>query len=155
MLTWLGLTEWPDAMRQAITDPDGSEVTLAAALNRQGYWQPTDARKRRVNVAGASERLAVSEFNTWYVAGLAARLEEEGGTRCRVYRAATPKRERIGCSAHEGQIYALAEIIRSPDWLLASPWGAWQASIPAGPGCHHTIERVEAELSQVRRVVRR
>jgi hypothetical protein len=34
----LGLAHWPDIMRQAITDPDGSEVTLAAALNRPDYW---------------------------------------------------------------------------------------------------------------------
>lgn len=72
VLTELGLTEWPDIMRQAITDPDGNEVALAAALNRQGYWRATDARGRRVNVAQASERLATTEFNTWYVAGLAS-----------------------------------------------------------------------------------
>jgi hypothetical protein len=73
-----GLADWPDLMRQAITDPDGNEVTLAARLNRPGYWQATEtyvrngvSHQRRVNAAQASERLAVTEFNTWYVAGLA------------------------------------------------------------------------------------
>jgi hypothetical protein len=36
VLTELGLMEWLGIMRQVITDPDGSEVALAAALNRQG-----------------------------------------------------------------------------------------------------------------------
>lgn len=143
VLTDLGLREWPDIMRQAITDPDGSEVTLAAALNRPGYWLATDARGHRVNVAQASERLAITEFNTWYVAGLAARLQEEGETECRVYRAAAPRWEAAGCSAHEGQAYPLAEIItghRVGYWPYPGVEG--RLSIPAGPGCHHTIERV-------------
>ena len=55
VLTELCLMEWPGIMRQAIGDPDGSEVTLAAALNRQGYWRAADVRGRRVNVARASE----------------------------------------------------------------------------------------------------
>jgi hypothetical protein len=33
VLTELGLSEWPNIMRQAITAPDGSEITLAAALS--------------------------------------------------------------------------------------------------------------------------
>src|SRR5260370_33975399 len=143
VLTELGLTEWQGIMRQAMTDPDGSEVTLAAALNRQGYWRATDARGRRVNVAQASERLAITEFNTWYVGGLAARLQAEGETRCRVYRAAIPKWEPAGCSAHEGQTYALAEIIAGHRIGYWPPPGVQgKLSIPAGPGCHHTIERV-------------
>lgn len=143
VLTQLGLTEWQDVMSRAISDPDGNEVTLTAALNRQGYWRATDARGRAVNVAQSSERLAVTEFNTWYVAGLAARLQDEGETQCRVYRAAVPKWQRAGCSAHEGQIYPLAEIIighRISYWPFPGVQG--ELSIPAGPGCHHTIERV-------------
>jgi len=58
VLSPLGLAHWPDIMRQAITDLDGSEVTLAAALNRPDYWQAIEtyfrngmARQRRVNPA--------------------------------------------------------------------------------------------------------
>jgi hypothetical protein len=150
VLTELGLRRWPDMMRQAITDPDGSEVTLAAAMNRHDYWQATEtyvrdgvARQRRINIVQASERLAATEFNTWYVSGLAARLHDEGETHGRVYRAASPKWQVAACSDHEGQTYALAEIIaghRVGYWPRPGVQG--KLSIPVGPGCHHTIERV-------------
>jgi hypothetical protein len=143
VLTELGLMEWLGIMRQVITDPDGSEVALAAALNRQGYWRAADVRGRCVNVAQALERLAVTEFNTWYVAGLAARLQEEGETCCRVCRAAIPEREPAGCSAHEGQAYALEEMVAGHRVGYWPPPGVpGKLSILAGPGCHHTIERV-------------
>lgn len=148
-LSQAGLADWPDLMRQAITDPDGNEVTLAAGLNRAGYWQATEtyvregvSRQRRVNPIQASERLALTEFNTWYVAGLAARLQEEEVARCRVYRAGIPKWQSAACSAHEGQTYAVTEIIeghRVGYW--PPPGGHGRLSIPVGPGCHHTIER--------------
>jgi hypothetical protein len=156
VLTRLGLARWPDIMREAITDPDGSEVTLAFALNRPDYWQATEiyvrngiTRQRSVNPSQASERLAITEFNTWYVAGLAARLQEEGVTDCRVYRAGMPKWQPAECSVHEGQTYAVAEIIaghRVGYW--PQPGVPGRLSIPAGPGCHHTIGRVEAESSR-------
>lgn len=154
VLSPLGLAHWPDVMRQAITDPDGSEVTLAAALNRADYWQAIEtyvrngmAHQRRVNPAQASERLAITEFNTWYVAGLAARLQGEDVTHCRVYRAGIPKWQPAGCSVHEGQIYLVAEIIAGHRIGYWPPPGVPdRLSIPAGPGCHHTIERVSAEV---------
>jgi hypothetical protein len=149
VLSQIGRVHWPDIMCQAITDPDGSEVTLAVALNRPGYWQATEtyvrngiARQRSVNLAQASERLAITEFNTWYVAGLAARLQEEGATRCRVYRAGIPRWQPAECSVHEGQTYAVAEIIAGHRIGYWPPLGVpGRLSIPAGPGCHHTIER--------------
>ena len=144
-----GLVNWPDLMRQAIADPDGNEVTLAAGLNRAGYWQATEtyvregvSRQRRVNPVQASERLALTEFNTWYVAGLAARLQEEEVARCRVYRAGIPKWQSAACSAHEGQTYAVTEIIEGHRVGYWPPPGVHgRLSIPVGPGCHHTIER--------------
>ena len=153
VLSPLGLASWPDIMRQAITDADGSEVALAQALNRPGYWQATEtyvrngtARQRSVNPAQASERLAITEFNTWYVAGLAARLQEEGATECRVYRAGMPKWQPAECSVHEGEAYAVAEIIAGHRIGYWPPPGVpGRFSIPAGPGCHHTIGRAQAE----------
>jgi hypothetical protein len=143
VLSPLGLSRWPSLMREAITDPDGSEVTLAAALNRDDYWEPTDSRGSSVDVPSAAERLATTEFNTWYVAGIAARLEAEGVPECRVYRAGTPRREPAGCSAHEGQTYAVAEIIAGHRIAYWPPPGIkGRLSIPAQPTCHHTIERV-------------
>ena len=64
VLSQLGLAHWPDVMCQAITDPDGSKITLAATLNRPDYWRAADARGGRVNPGHASERLAITEFNT-------------------------------------------------------------------------------------------
>ena len=162
VLSQLGLADWPDIMRQAITDPEGSEVTLAHALNRPDYWQPSEtyvrngiAHQRSVNLTQASERLAITEFNTWYVAGLAARLQEEGVADCRVYRAGVPKWQPAECSVHEGQTYDVAQIIAGHRIGYWPPPGVpGQLSIPAGPGCHHTIERVEPELSHVRRIIR-
>jgi hypothetical protein len=100
-------------------------------------------RERRVNVAQATGRLCLSEFNTWYVRGLATRLLEEGVTHCQAYRAAIPKWEPGECSTHEGQIYTVQEIYdghRRRYW--PEPGDTTATSIPFGPGCHHTIRRI-------------
>src|SRR6266851_4576198 len=147
VLSTAGLAAFPMAMSHVITDGEGSEVTLAAALARPELWNPTEtyvrdgmARERKVNPRFAAERLAVTEFNTWYVAGLARKLKAEGETHCQVYRAAEPKWEHASCSIHEGRTYPLDEILaghRAAYW--PPPGVAGKLSIPAGPGCHHTI----------------
>jgi len=65
-----GRATFPDLMRRAIRE--GNEVSLAADLERADYWNPTETyerngvvRERQVNVRQASERLALTEFNTW------------------------------------------------------------------------------------------
>lgn len=145
-----GLAVFPDLMRNSIQDPNGNEASLALALDRAVLWNPTELyvrkgmqHERRVNVRQASERLALTEFNTWYVAGFAHRLIDEGETECEVYRAAEPKFEHASCSSHEGQRYPLADIIdghRAGYW--PEPGDPTKLSIPAGPGCHHTIRRI-------------
>ena len=76
-------------MLQAIEN--GEEATLATALAGQpGFWEETDREGKTVNVNQASTRLAITEFNTWYVAGLAHVLSAEGETLCDVYRASQP-----------------------------------------------------------------
>jgi len=82
VLSSAGRAAFPKAMRGAITNSAGNEVTLAAALARPDLWNPTEtyvrdgvARERKVNPRFAAERLAVTEFNTWYVAGLARKLK--------------------------------------------------------------------------------
>lgn len=149
VLSAAGLVLFPIAMRDAIEDPAGSEVTLAAAIGDSTLWNPTETyvrdgvtRDRKVNAKAAAERLALTEFNTWYVAGLAHKLKAEGATHCLVYRAAEPKWEHASCSEHENQTYSLDEIIaghRAEYW--PPPGVAGRLSIPAGPGCHHTIRR--------------
>lgn len=49
-----GLVNWPDLMRQAITDPNGNEVTLAAGLNRADYWQANETYVRVARAYPAS-----------------------------------------------------------------------------------------------------
>lgn len=150
VLSAVGLTAFAGLMRQAIADPNGNEVTLAASLQSGDFWVPTESyvrdgvtRERKVNAKQAAERLARTEFNTWYVAGLAHRLQDEGVSDCRVYRAAAPKWEPAECSIHEGQVYPVADLIANHRISYWPPPGVpGRLSIPAGPGCHHTIQRV-------------
>ena len=104
VLTPSGLEVFPDLIREAITDPTGSELTLATSLSSALYWYPTEtyvrngiSRTRKVNIDQAVRRLAVTEFNTWYVSGLAHRLRDEGESQCRVYRASVPKWQPAEC----------------------------------------------------------
>ena len=146
-LSAAGRSPFPELMRAAING--GSEETLGAALNRPGLWKDKETyerngvrRQRRINVRQASERLALTEFNTWYVRGLARRLMDEGEEHCQVYRAAQPRWEPADCAAHENQVFPLQEIYeghRARYWPVAND-GA--LSIPFGPGCHHTIRRL-------------
>ncbi len=73
-------------MRDAIER--GDESTLRHSISRPEYWRLVGKAGRRVSIAHAAERLAVTEVNTWYVRGLAARLMDEGEEYCEVYRAA-------------------------------------------------------------------
>lgn len=143
-----GRAAFANLMREALRA--GDDQTLIGSLSQASYWNPTETyvrngleRERRVNVQQAAERLGLTEFNTWYVRGLAKRLMEEGVTRCQAYRAATPKWEPGECSAHEGQIFSVEEIYRGHRaryW--PEPGDDTAMSIPFGPGCHHTIRRV-------------
>lgn len=142
VLSAAGLAAFPDLMRDAIRA--GDETALAAGLTRDDFWEEYDAGGKRVNVRQSAERLALTEFNTWYVAGLARKLQAEGATECEVYRAATPRWEHASCSTHEGQRYPLAEIVAGHRGGYWPPPGISDAfSIPAGPGCHHTIRRTQ------------
>lgn len=145
-LTQWGRTAFPALMREAIAR--GHVVSLVTTLVDPEYWHPTENyerdgvfRERRVNVQQAAERLGLSEFNTWYVRGLAKRLLHEGVSHCQAYRAAMPKWEPGECSTHEGKVYAVELIYRGH---RARYWPIQNTSaiaIPFGPGCHHTIRR--------------
>lgn len=144
-----GLRSWPMLMKDAITDPFGTETTLAMSLNRPDFWNATrpapgsKTGQAKINIRQSSELLALTEFNTWYVAGLAHRLHDEGSTQCVVYRASEPKWSQAGCSSHEGRVVEIQDIIaghRAGYW--PRPGNPNVLSIPAGPGCHHTIARI-------------
>lgn len=147
-LTSVGRAAFPEVMRQAIQTGNGQ--TLVKALLKPAYWNPTETyerngivRTRNINMQQATEQLSLSEFNTWYVRGLAKRLMEEGVAKCQAYRGANPKWEPGDCAAHEGQVFSVEEIYkghRARYW--PKPGDPNANSIPFTPGCHHTIRRV-------------
>lgn len=135
-----GLAAWSSLMKETIES--GTDQTLMASLNDPTLWLPSDARGYRVNVRQASERLATSEFNTWYVRGLSARLLAEGVEQCQVFRAASPKWAPDSCSKHERKIVLVADVYaghRRRYWPAADE-NAF--SVPYQPGCHHSIRRL-------------
>lgn len=152
VLSPLGLTEFPDLMLRAITS--GSEISLIADLQRVEFWNKRETYERNgktherdVNPQQAAERLGLSEFNTWYVVGLASRLIDENETHCLVYRGQEPKWEHAACSSHEGQRYPLIDIINGHRATYWPSVNKTAFSIPAGPGCHHTIRRISRSPS--------
>jgi len=148
-LTDAGRAAFPTLMREAIKT--GTEESLAVALAKPDFWNPTETyvrkgveHSRSVNVTEAAERLALTEFNTWYVRGLSRRLMNEGATQCQIYRAAQPKWEPAECSRHENQICSVKGVYeghRARYW--PEPGNPDTFSIPAGPSCHHTIRRLK------------
>lgn len=144
-----GLNGIAEVMTQAIVS--GNEKTLEKSLAPSIYWIPRATRIRagrseqyRINPLNAARTLALTEFNTWYVRGLARRLLEEGEEFGQVYRAAPALEPRHECQAHEGKIYRLQDIYdghRRRYW--AEPIDKFALSIPAGTNCHHTIRRLK------------
>lgn len=142
-----GLLEFPRLMRAAIER--GTEVSLIDDLSRPEYWnawglfvRQGKTHKRAINPAKAAEALGLTEFNTWYVRGLARRLLEEGEESCQVYRAAPAWEPRAECLQHDGQVYPVKTIYdghRARYW--PAPENPGVLSIPVGTNCHHTIRR--------------
>ncbi|MEV4661377.1 hypothetical protein AB0J85_05455 [Micromonospora echinofusca] len=148
VLSVYGRSVWPTLMREAIEF--GDDTTLLndllrkpAVFNQQeSYQRQGTTRIRSVNVRQAAERLATSEFNTWYVRGVAARCLAEGISHVMVYRAAEPKWAVAGCTEHEGVIVPAQEVYdghRAHYWPSVNPDAF---AIPFQPGCHHSIRRV-------------
>ena len=147
-LSSLGLEIFPKEMEKAIVD--GNEESLAHALSRSDYWNPSEAYTRsgknymrKINPTKAAEFLAYTEFNTWYVRGFARRLIEEGNENCQIYRAAPAWQPRPECLEHEDKIYNVQEIYeghRARYW--PHPGNSNVFSIPIGTNCHHSIRRI-------------
>lgn len=73
-LTAAGRDPWAQLCAEAIRN--GNEETLATGLVLAAYWNDTGTRTVKgklqsytINVQFEAERLARSEFNTWYVRG--------------------------------------------------------------------------------------
>ena len=143
-LTEEGRRVHADLIRRAICV--GNEVSLERDLADQAYWLHFDANGRRINFASAAKTLAITEFNAWYVRGLAKRLLDEGVKICEVYKADVAKEPRGECLQHEGAHYSVQEVYdghRARYW--PKPGNRDAFSIPAGPNCHHTIRRVRGD----------
>ena len=146
-----GLSAFPDLVRAAILQ--GDETSLTASLSDRRFWRElemTVARGvpsfRRYSIPNAAEGLGLTEFNTWYVRGLARRLMEEGQTQCQVYHAAPGRADRGSCVTHEDQKVALSEVYgghRAHYW--PKPGDPQAFSIPAHTFCYHTIRRLLEE----------
>lgn len=68
---------------------------------------------------------------------------DEGIKECQIYRAKQPKWEPADCSIHEGQIVEVKIIYNGH---RAKYWATKKISvfsIPAQPGCHHSIRRIK------------
>lgn len=143
-----GHAAFPEAVRRALET--GNEQSLFQSLHDPKYWEPKEkyerngvVRERQRNIRQAAERLALTEFSTWYVRGLAARLLGEGVEQCQVYRGAQPKWEPGECAQHEGMIVPVRTVYdghRARYW--PEPGNPDAFSIPFGPGCHHVIRTV-------------
>lgn len=142
-----GLAAFPDLMRGALRS--GTEISLCKALQDDDLWDPNEEytikevlRKRQRNIPQAAQRLALTEFSTWYVRGLAKRLIEEGVEKCQIYRGEKPKWEAGECNSHDGLVVSVRDIYenhRARYW--PEPGDKTAFSIPWGPGCHHVIRR--------------
>ncbi|MDE2892169.1 MAG: hypothetical protein OXN86_06695 [Chloroflexota bacterium] len=136
LLTEEGIEAFPVAMRKAIAS--GNEEALKDELSQPEYWE-------RFNFESDARRLAVTEFNTWYVRGLSRRLLDEGLETCEIYRAADAQGPSSGeCPLYEGALLSLQEVYdghRARYW----PWpGDPDAlSVPAHPNCLYTIRRCQ------------
>ena len=148
-LTAYGAQLWPGMMEDAIRDGDDDALIYAlrsvpGVLMAQEPFTTRrgERRMRAVNPLQASELVAVGEFGTWYVRGLAARLLAEGVREVEVYRAAPPRWEAGSCARHEGaRVFTRVAYDghRAGYWPVGDPEAF---SVPFGPGCHHSIRRV-------------
>ncbi|HKU48929.1 MAG TPA: hypothetical protein VJP79_03170 [Nitrososphaera sp.] len=141
-----GKSAFSKTMENAIRN--GNEVTLARELANPTFWESSYTAVRNgkpyrvsINPIDAARKLALTEFNTWYVRGLARRLTEEGVEYCEVYRAEAAWQPRPECEDHDGKRFKVSEIYnghRARYWPTENPAAL---SVPVGVNCHHTIRR--------------
>lgn len=148
ILSAIGIVEFPGLIRQALRS--GDEQTLISSLSDVSFWNRTNthvrrgnASQHRINIPDAARRLGLTEFNTWYVRGLAKRLIVEEVTFCQIYRAAPALIEESSeCKLHENKVFPVETIYFghcARYW--PKPANPTALSVPLGPNCHHTIRR--------------
>ena len=143
----IGLAAFPDIMRQAIRD--GNIASLATSLSNSSYWKATRTYLRKgktitqkIDPITSAQRLAHSEFTTWYTRGMARKLKEEGIVQCQVYRADSAAQPNCECTSLEGNMVSVDEIYNGHRSKYFPIPNQDAFSIPSSPFCHHTIRRV-------------
>ncbi|WP_367130872.1 hypothetical protein [Saccharothrix sp. HUAS TT1] len=139
LLTPAGNDAWPGLMAAAIVD--GTEDHLAEHLTVSAFWLETDSLGRRFNFRQRVRQLAISEFNTWYVRGLTARLKDEGVEHCQVYRGSPARERAMECSGYEGRLFSVEAVYNGHRRRYWPTEDLTAFSIPYQSGCHHTIRR--------------
>ena len=145
-LSLAGWDAFRDRLRDAVREQD--EEWLAAEISTPGYWKQYGTRlvagkdvRPKVNPFYHAKMLACSEFNTWYVRGLARLLMNEGVDFCEVYRAAPAMEPRPECAKHENAHYPVRDVYNGHRARYHPVNNPRAFSIPVGPNCHHAIRR--------------
>ena len=129
---------------------NGNEISLANNLSNSSFWKPftivhrgSSTHQRRINPTVAAKVFAQTEFNTWYVRGLAKKLMDEGISKCEIYRAEAAEQPRCECSRYEGQEIDVKKIYDGHRAKYHPIENNSAFSIPSGPNCHHAIRRLK------------
>lgn len=139
------------AMERALSE--GDEISLMEDLTDPSLWDEYSVRpgKRRLveytdRYDVQAKRFAITDFNTWYVRGLAARLIEERVDRCEIYRADAAYQPRNECRRLEGLQLSVSQVYEGHRIRYHAVRVDRRAlSIPVGPNCHHSIRRINGD----------
>src|SRR5215204_3765700 len=144
----LGKSKFPELMERAIRE--GNEVTLAEDLSNPAFWKShhisvRNGKRQKVSIRPqvAARKLALTEFKTWYVRGLAKKLLEEDVEYCEVYRAEAAWKPRPDCKDHDGKRFKVIDIYNGHRARYWPTKNKSALSVPIGANCHHTIRRTE------------
>lgn len=133
-----GLAAFPGLMLQAIRA--GTDETLEASL----LPEHMSADILPKDLAWRGHQLALSEFNTFYVRGLAKRLLDEGVEECEVYLGGSGRTRCRGVPniPHEGGIVKVRDVYEGHRRRYWPEEDRGAFSVPDQGGCHHTIRRI-------------
>ena len=147
-LSTLGKEKFAEIMRKAIRT--GDILSLTDDLLNSSFWNTTESYERNgeyrtKNIPrNAPKLLAHTEFTTWYTRGFARRLMEEGIDSCIVYRAEPARTPRCECTRLEGKLVKVKDVYNGHRSGYHYPLSTSALSIPNGPLCHHTIQRLKS-----------
>lgn len=133
-MTPMGEEQFPGFMEAALRG--GNEMTLANDLDFAPFWNGA-AHPSRI-----AKRVAVTEFNTWYVRGLALRLADEGVESCAVFAADTTAKC-AECSPIDGKTLPVEVILAGHRIRYHHETPNTDAlAVPLHPECRHSIRRI-------------